>query len=117
MRGTLKFTQALIQKRERNLFRPSLGKGGNKMNNPIFSDTKHGSPINGMTLGSQQHITSKDVASYCMVSSATVRRWLKDGKLTSIRLPSNQCRISMENFRDFLNRYNIPIREELIHMH
>jgi hypothetical protein len=99
------------------IFRPTLGKGENKMNNSIFSGMKHGSPKRGMTLGSQQHITSKDVASYCMVSTATVRRWLKDGKLTSIRLPSNQCRVSMGNFRDFLNRYNIPIREELIHIH
>jgi len=49
------------------IFRPTLGKGENKMNNSIFSGMKHGSPKRGMTLGSQQHITSKDVASYCMV--------------------------------------------------
>jgi excisionase family DNA binding protein len=87
------------------------------MNNPKFSNIKHVSPKRGTTLGSQQHITIKDVASYCMVSTATVRRWLKDGKLTSIRLPSNQCRVSMGDFRDFLSRYNIPIREGLIHVH
>jgi excisionase family DNA binding protein len=84
------------------------------MNNSIFSDIRHVSSKRGTPSGSQQHITIKDIASYCMVSTATVSRWLKDGKLTSIRLPSNQCRVSMGTFRDFLDRYNIPIREGLI---
>ncbi len=59
------------------------------------------------------HITVKGVADYCLVSKVTVRRWIKSGKLSAIRLPSGHYRISVVDFRGFLGRYDIPIREEL----
>jgi excisionase family DNA binding protein len=62
-----------------------------------------------------QHITVKDLASYCLVSTSTVRRWMKDGKLKSIQLPSKQHRISVKNFEDFLKLYQIPIKEVITH--
>jgi excisionase family DNA binding protein len=61
----------------------------------------------------QPHLAVKDVASYCMVSTTTVRRWMKDGKLKSIKLPSNQHRISVTDFKFFLAQYNIPMRKDL----
>ncbi len=53
------------------------------------------------------------IAEYCMVTPITVRRWIRTGKLPAIRLPSGHYRISTVDFRDFLKRYNMPIREEL----
>ncbi len=53
------------------------------------------------------------IAEYCMVTPITVRRWIKTGKLSAIRLPSKHYRVSIGDFRDFLKRYNMPIREEL----
>lgn len=62
---------------------------------------------------SRNRVTVKDVADYCLVSRVTIRRWIKRGELSAIRLPSGHYRISIEDFRDFLKRYNIPISEEL----
>ena len=53
------------------------------------------------------------VAGYCLVSRMTVRRWIKDGKLSAMKLPSGHYRITTAGFRDFLERYNIPIKGEL----
>ena len=60
----------------------------------------------------RKHIEVKDIADYCMVNTCTVRRWLKDRKLRSIKLPSNQYRISVADFKDFLKRYDMPIEED-----
>jgi excisionase family DNA binding protein len=62
----------------------------------------------------QTGITVKDIASYCLVSRSTVRRWAKDGRLSAMKLPSGHFRITVEDFRDFLKRYHMPIREELL---
>jgi len=59
-----------------------------------------------------QRITIRQVAEYCMVSNSTVQRWLKEGKLKSLKLPSNQKRISVADFMDFLQRYQIHVSEE-----
>jgi excisionase family DNA binding protein len=61
----------------------------------------------------EKPITVKDIAEYCLVSGITVRRWIKDGKLSAMKLPSGHYRITTSGFRDFLERYNMPIREEL----
>jgi len=60
----------------------------------------------------EQRISVKDIGAYCMVDAGTVRRWLKQGKLKAIKLPSNQSRVSVTDFKDFLTRYNMPIKEE-----
>ncbi len=59
-------------------------------------------------------LTATDVADRCMVSTATVRRWVKDGKLSAMKLPSGHFRVTVEDFRDFLKQYHMPIREELL---
>ena len=121
---TIKKTQKLIaviqqmlidaQIELRNYQTKSLIKKGDEMENLIISSVKDVPPKQQIKVD-HQHIAVKDLASYCMVSTCTVRRWIRDGKLTSIKLPSNQCRVSMADFQDFLNRYNIPVREEFIY--
>jgi excisionase family DNA binding protein len=60
-------------------------------------------------LPEQEHVEVQDIANYCMVSTTTVRRWLKSNKLSSFKLPSNQFRVRVEDFKAFLKRYNIPL--------
>lgn len=62
---------------------------------------------------SKDWLTVKGVADYCLVSGVTVLRWIKGGKLPAIRLPSGHYRISTVDFRDFLERWHIPIEEWL----
>jgi excisionase family DNA binding protein len=66
-----------------------------------------------MARSREQHFTIKDISEYCLVSGITVRRWIKDGKLSAMKLPSGHYRISNEGFKDFLERYHMPIKEEL----
>jgi len=53
------------------------------------------------------------VGKYCLVSTATVRRWIKQGELSAIRLPSGHYRVTVADFRDFLGRYDMPVKGEL----
>lgn len=64
----------------------------------------------------QRHtpITPSFVARYCQVSKSTVLQWVKDGKLKAFALPSGHYRIDKEGFRDFLDRYNMPIEDWLV---
>jgi excisionase family DNA binding protein len=48
-----------------------------------------------------------------MVSRSTVRRWINDGRLTAMKLPSGHFRVSIADFKDFLKRYNMPEPKEL----
>lgn len=63
---------------------------------------------NGLSLGK--------IGEYCLVSTATVRRWIKSGELSAIRLPSGHYRVSIADFRDFLKQHNMPIKKELYEM-
>jgi excisionase family DNA binding protein len=56
------------------------------------------------------------IGEYCLVSTATVRRWIKNGELSAIRLPSGHYRVSIADFRDFLKQHNMPIKDELYEM-
>lgn len=53
------------------------------------------------------------VGEYCLVSTATVRRWIKHGDLSAMRLPSGHYRIRLADFKDFLKRHDMPVRREL----
>jgi excisionase family DNA binding protein len=59
----------------------------------------------------QKRIKIKDIASYCMVSKTTVRRWVESGKLQAIRLPSGHYRVTRVDYRSFLESCNIPLKE------
>jgi len=63
---------------------------------------------------SEKWLTSKGIADYCMVSRVTVRRWIKGGKLTAIKLPSGHFRVTLVDFRAFLERWNIPVEDWLL---
>jgi excisionase family DNA binding protein len=54
-------------------------------------------------------LTVGEVSASCMVNSITVRRWIEEGKLTAIRLPSGHYRVGFADFRAFLERYAMPI--------
>ncbi len=64
-----------------------------------------------LKIESRMSVTVKGIANYCLVSESTVRRWIKDGKLAALRLPSGQYRITAADFRDFLKRFGMPIKE------
>ncbi|MCJ7653691.1 MAG: helix-turn-helix domain-containing protein, partial [Dehalococcoidia bacterium] len=59
----------------------------------------------------QKRIKIKDVASYCMVSNTTVRRWIENGRLQAIRLPSGHYRINRVDYRRFIETCEIPLKE------
>jgi len=58
-------------------------------------------------------LTPRDVAEYCQVSKSTVLGWIKSGKLESFKLPSGHHRIDKKDFREFLERWHMPVRENL----
>lgn len=55
-------------------------------------------------------LTSSNIASYCQVSKSTVLEWIKSGRLKAFSLPSGHYRIDRDDFRDFLNHWNIPVK-------
>ena len=63
---------------------------------------------------SKKWLHVKNVADYCMVDRVTVRRWIKDGKLSAIKLPSGHYRCTLADFRDFLDRWHIPVEDWLL---
>jgi excisionase family DNA binding protein len=60
----------------------------------------------------REHIrlTPRDIASYCQVSKSTVLEWIKSGRLKAFSLPSGHYRIDKKDFREFLERWDIPIK-------
>jgi len=61
----------------------------------------------------QEYVVISSVADYCMVSRATVRRWVLEGKLSATKLPSGHFRINLSDFKDFLKQYDMPMPESL----
>jgi excisionase family DNA binding protein len=59
----------------------------------------------------RRFMTTSDVARYCSVSNDGVLKWIKAGKLRAFATPGGHYRISAEDFRDFLDRFDIPIDE------
>ena len=54
-------------------------------------------------------LTSRDIANYCQVSKSTVLEWIKSGRLKAFRLPSGHYRIDKKAFREFLEKWNMPV--------
>ena len=61
----------------------------------------------------KKRIKVKDIADYCMVSKITVRRWIRSGRLSAIRLPSGHYRVNIVDFREFLEKWNAPVNEDI----
>jgi excisionase family DNA binding protein len=66
---------------------------------------------NKINFESRPSVTVKGIANYCLVSECTVRRWIKDGKISSMRLPSGQYRVTAADFKVFLERFGMLTRE------
>ena len=58
-----------------------------------------------------EHIATGFVGECCGVSHVTVLRWIKNGHLPAFRLPDGHYRICRDDFVEFLERYNIPVRQ------
>ena len=58
-------------------------------------------------------LTSRDIAEYCQVGKSTVLEWIRSGRLKAFRLPGGHYRIDKEDFREFLERWDMPVREWL----
>ena len=55
-------------------------------------------------------LTSQDIATYCQVSKSTVLEWIKSGRLKAFSLPSGHYRIDKKDFREFLQRWDMPVK-------
>jgi excisionase family DNA binding protein len=58
-------------------------------------------------------LTSRDIAAYCQVSKNTVLEWIKSGRLRAFSLPSGHYRIERRDFREFLEKWDMPVRSWL----
>ncbi|RME47615.1 MAG: helix-turn-helix domain-containing protein [Chloroflexi bacterium] len=59
-------------------------------------------------------LTTGDVARYCGASRMGVLRWIRQGRLKAYTTPGGHYRIRMADFRDFLERYDIPVDASLL---
>jgi excisionase family DNA binding protein len=55
-------------------------------------------------------LTSRDIAAYCQVSKCTVLEWTRSERLKAFRLPSGHYRIDKKDFKDFLEKFNMPVK-------
>lgn len=61
--------------------------------------------------GDRRFFTTSEVARYCAVTNDGVLKWIKSSKLRAFSTPGGHYRISAEDFREFLQRYDMPIDE------
>lgn len=61
--------------------------------------------------GDRRFFTTSEVARYCAVTNDGVLKWIKSAKLRAFSTPGGHYRISAEDFREFLQRYDMPIDE------
>ncbi len=59
----------------------------------------------------RRFFTTSEVARYCAVTNDGVLKWIKSGKLRAFSTPGGHYRVSAEDFRAFLENYDIPIDE------
>jgi len=59
----------------------------------------------------RRFFTTSEVANYCAVTNDGVLKWIKSGKLRAFSTPGGHYRVSAEDFRSFLEKYEIPIDE------
>lgn len=53
---------------------------------------------------------TSDIADYCEVSKSTVMEWINSNKLKVFKLPSGHNRIDVNDFKDFLVKYHMPVK-------
>ena len=58
-------------------------------------------------------LTTGEAGKYCYVTHVTIIEWIKQGKLKAYRTPGGRYRIQPNDLVEFLNRYEMPVPEEL----
>ena len=58
-------------------------------------------------------LTTGDIAHYCHTTVVQVNRWIKKGELKTIQTLGGHNRITLEEFKDFLKRNEIPITMDI----
>lgn len=59
----------------------------------------------------RRFFTTSEVANYCAVTNDGVLKWIKSGKLRAFSTPGGHYRVSAEDFRAFLEKFDIPVDE------
>lgn len=65
----------------------------------------------------EKPLTTGEVARYCHVTYAGVIKWIKNGKLKAYSTPGGHYRILRDDFKNFLQRYNMPIDDSIFSDH
>ncbi len=55
-------------------------------------------------------LSTGNISKYCHMSTSTVRKWIKSGRLRAYTTPDGQYRVELVDFKEFLERYGMPIR-------
>ena len=55
----------------------------------------------------RRFFTTSEVAGYCAVTNDGVLKWIKSGKLRAFSTPGGHYRVSAEDFRAFLEKFDI----------
>ena len=61
----------------------------------------------------RRYVWPVDIARWCEVSRSTVQRWIIAGKLPAVKFPGGHCRVTVTNFKAFLERHGMEIPKEL----
>ena len=67
--------------------------------------------MSGQSEAGRRFFTTSEVARYCAVTNDGVLKWIKSGKLRAFSTPGGHYRVSSDDFREFLQKYDIPIDE------
>ena len=59
-------------------------------------------------------LTTYDIAEHCQVVPRTVNQWINEGKLKAYRTPGNHSRVQVDDFLNFLKKYNMPLPDDVI---
>jgi excisionase family DNA binding protein len=59
----------------------------------------------------RRFFTTSEIARYCAVTNDGVLKWIKSSKLRAFSTPGGHYRISAEDFRAFLERFDMPVDE------
>jgi len=59
-------------------------------------------------------LTTGDIARYCHTTVVQINRWIKKGELKTIQTLGGHNRITLEEFKDFLKRNEIPVTKDII---
>lgn len=62
---------------------------------------------------SDKPYTTGEIASFCDVTINAVKKWIAAGKLTAFRTPGGHYRIERDDFKAFVEKYKLHIRDKL----